>query len=306
MDCKTILWDSALSPSAHTHLLESDVMSSFWITKNEKKVSPCYVHMILTSLRNLLRGAFKIFFSYEKETFIFRCIYLSYMETHLIKIQTALFFEKPVPRPDLFILPINEKLKDIFDVMPTILPLPEGAPLEIPIVQLTSTKNNFQTHISRIRADFFFNADPQRRIKDLKDIEKDIILKLNNFVEAISSKIEDNHFVRIGIVAQYFIDDEKSTETILNTYMKKELENVQEVTLRFNQKNKICNLNVNDIAKLETIKGRIGGKDRKGFIIERDINNIPKKGVYLPKKTLKDFIKSTLGLYSKPKVEELI
>lgn len=228
------------------------------------------------------------------------------METHLIKIQVALFFEKPISRPDLFIQPINKNLENVFDVMPTILPLPEDAPLEIPIVQLTSTKNNFQSHISRIRADFFFNANPQKRIKDLKEIEKDLISKLDGFCEAISDNIKDNHIIRIGIVAQYFIDDDKSIETVLNSYVKKELENVQEVTLRFNQKNKICNLSVNDIVKLETLNGKINGKNKKGFIIERDINNIPKEGIYLDKKTLKDFVKEVLNSYSKTKIEEFI
>lgn len=227
------------------------------------------------------------------------------MKTHLIKIQLALFFEKPTLRPDLFIGTINSKLNNIFDVMPTILPLSEDAPEDAPIVQLDSTKENYKVNIAKSRADLFFNGNLKNKINDIKEIENEIILKLNKFVEAIFETM-DNNIIRIGVVAQYFIDDNNSVNTLLNSYIKKELKNTKEVNLRFNQQNKICNLKVNDIINLETVKGKINNNEKIGFIIERDINNIPMKKIYLNKETLKEFIKSSIESYSKDKIEELI
>ena len=57
----------------------------------------------------------------------------------LQSIQIALFFKEVLfDRPDLKFRNLTEKLSDVFDKMPTIFPIPNDAPHEIPFMILSS------------------------------------------------------------------------------------------------------------------------------------------------------------------------
>ena len=197
------------------------------------------------------------------------------MDMTVINIQLALFFQEPINRPDKLISSINEKLDNLFDSAPIIFPYAE-APIEFPAVQLSSVDKEYNCTISKSRIDFIFN--PKSGITDFSNIQDEINKKEKRFIEAVFNSPDITNLNRIGHVIRYFVEDESPSETLKNFYIKKELDNLEELTIRYNQRISVMDYPVNNVTQLITGKKRIGNADVKGFIIEQDINNIKGDG----------------------------
>ena len=79
------------------------------------------------------------------------------LKLKLLQLQLALFFHDIENRPDRFISKISEVSGNIFDQMPTIIPVPVTAPPEIPVVILKSGDGTYTCNISKVRIDFVVN-----------------------------------------------------------------------------------------------------------------------------------------------------
>ena len=76
-----------------------------------------------------------------------------------VSLQVALFWKERLERPDTFANRINERLDNIFDAMPQIINLPADVPVDIPVVQMTSTTKSIQLNVSRNRCDLLINPN---------------------------------------------------------------------------------------------------------------------------------------------------
>ena len=88
----------------------------------------------------------------------------------IISLQFALFFRDIIERPDVEFSDLNENMMNIFDAMPSIIPIPRELPPEVPIVTQRSELNEYICNISRSRIDLHF-----QRIDDKRSNEKILI-----------------------------------------------------------------------------------------------------------------------------------
>jgi len=224
------------------------------------------------------------------------------MKFRFIGLQFAIFFKREISRPDIFVYPLTKKLSSIFDNPPIILPFLQDAPKEIPTVQMDSKNGEYKCNIGRVRIDFYYN--PKKVCKDFSEIEKEVKKILNSFINIVNKEAKDNLF-KVGYVVRYFIEDTNAIRTLQEKYIKKEFNDLQRIALRFDRGKEFVDLKVNDITKLETVNEDLLGNPKKGYVLERDINNIssPKK---LEEKKLKEFIRECSKRYRSSSIEKEI
>jgi|GEM_PF-1081744 len=187
----------------------------------------------------------------------------------LVSLQTGLFFNKVVTRPDEYVTSLNTACQNIFDALPIVLPIPEDAPPEIPVAQLNSKLKKYASNIGRRRADLFINET--NTILQENTISQHFPL-VEKFIEFF---LRDNTFSRIAFVAKYF----------------SELTNIEE-SIKKNTNSKIVELHsgkpffsttqytsTQDLGEFHIINFTLIEKatymEKEGFMITRDINTNP-------------------------------
>lgn len=218
----------------------------------------------------------------------------------LIHLQLALFFETPESRPDKLANKIEDTVKDVFDQMPNIIPLPSDAPPEIPRVMMQSSDEIFICNIGNNRVDFignFANVDGE-----INDIFDGFLIKANQFLDAV---FESKRVIRFGLVGQYFLQEDDLTEKLKNKYFKAEIGHFDELNIKFNKRFDFEDLKFNDIIDINHgILNGSNGIEIKGGFIQKDMNNIPSSSIDLNK--LKKAIELNKDNFSKEKIRELI
>lgn len=174
-------------------------------------------------------------------------------------------------RPDRLMHAINTSMGNLFNGMPQVIPLPPGAPQEIPSVILKSEDNKYNCNISGSRIDLIFNGGPNWEI-EWKSIIQDFLAKKNLFYNFVAS---EKKIFRFGFIGQFFIPDSKPSFQISRKYLKSDLGNLEELNIRYNKIKEMHGLALNDIYSINSAQEDVDGKIRDGIFIERDINNIP-------------------------------
>lgn len=189
----------------------------------------------------------------------------------IVKLQLALFFQNQVSRPDNLMGGINSSMGNLFDAMPQILPIPPGAPAEIPRVQMRSENGKYNCNIACSRVDFILNGDFRDEVV-WPDLTKDFLAKVKLF---ISSVFEQSKIVRFGLIGNFFIPDKSATTSMTRKYLKVDLNSAEEINLRFNKKTSSHGYALNNITSVNTALAEANGQTDKGIFIELDVNNVP-------------------------------
>ena len=191
----------------------------------------------------------------------------------VINIQIALFFKDIISRPDRLAEEINQKMGDIFDAMPTCIELPPDAPAEIPIVCRKSSKLPHQLNVARNRCDLILT--PMLENNALGVIES----RYNNEItDYITTAIERNDIVRIGIVYTVFEEVEKPCEYISDKYFGGLIKGESELSFRFNKILNIKGIDTNNVFSVSNATAESNGEKEEGILYIRDINNVTKEG----------------------------
>ncbi|MER1958862.1 MAG: hypothetical protein ABS942_15875 [Solibacillus sp.] len=218
----------------------------------------------------------------------------------LIHVQLAMFFETPENRPDKLANKIEDVVKDVFDQMPNIIPLPSEAPPEIPRVIMQSSDGVFTCNIGSNRVDFignFANFDGE-----IDSIFDEFLIKAYQFLEAV---FESKRVIRFGLVGQYFFQEDDLTEKLKNKYFKTDIGQFDELNLKFNKRFNFEDLKFNDIIDInQGLLNGSNGVEFKGGFIQKDMNNIPSTSIDLNK--IKKLIELNKVKFSKEKIRELI
>lgn len=222
-------------------------------------------------------------------------------EEILINTQLALFFELPLSRPDELWQLFNAEMGGIFDKVPLTLPIPnESQLLEVPVVQMTSSKGIYSGNIARGRVDYFHSGVGKQNFSDIKNNFLDEIEKYFNFFSS-KTKIK-----RIGFVTKFFMEDKQQDKTIAKLLNKKFIElhdnNVHEAYIRYVSRIKIGEFNVNDLTIVERFSARVSGvgDNIKGIMITRDFNTVPEENYSnkLSEGKIKTLIKEAEGCFN--------
>lgn len=185
----------------------------------------------------------------------------------ILKLQFALFFQANLSRPDHLMNPLNSDMGNLFDAMPQILPIPEGAPADIPRVVLRSEDNRYNCNISSSRIDLIFNFTNEDD-SDWPDITKDFLLKSKLFMKSIKSNAD---IIRFGLVGNFFFPDKNNSSVISRKYLRIDMTSAEEINLRFNKRVESHGYKLNNITSVNTAVV----DDSKGIFVELDVNNVP-------------------------------
>lgn len=224
------------------------------------------------------------------------------MKSRILDVHLVLFFNQSLQRPDEFSMMLNTKLDRLFDMLPTMIPLPDDAPKEIPVVLLKSKGGEYSCNISRNKVDFIFS--PKKNYEDFSEIKYFFNEKAMNLLRAIDEYNEIN-INRVGFVINYFILNEKPTSKIAEVYIKKDIGETNELSVRFNKKTKENNLFINNVISISNLEVNFGGKKQKGILIQRDVNNQVSNNK-LTFDFLKNFVKQRYTDFSKKELDKVV
>lgn len=195
----------------------------------------------------------------------------------IISLQFALFFRDIIDRPDIEFSDINVKMMNIFDAVPSIIPIPRELPPEVPLVTQRSESNDYVCNISRSRIDLHFNRTNEQRSNT--ELLSDFNAKVLGFINYV---LERREISRFGMICRYFYETGEAIKIIREKYFKDSIGEVSELTLRFNRQHAVQDWNLNDIAEISAAVAVMDQGQKRGIFVQRDINNIPD-----PRKTLK-------------------
>ena len=180
-------------------------------------------------------------------------------------LQIALFFKSPILRPDIEFKSFIEKFNTLFDLMPTQIPIPNNAPLDIPLMILNSSNNLYSCNISKSRIDFITS-----------DIEE--LKKLKNTLSYIDEIANLQQIINFGFVTSFFEEENKASQIIKNNFLCKEYESIplKEVFVKFNKpitlNEEIFNYHFS-VSEAQQ-QNLISQETRNGILMQKDINNI--------------------------------
>ncbi len=189
---------------------------------------------------------------------------------------------------------------EYFDAEPTLIPVPEGAPSSIPIMQLSNKTGERRLGVSRVRVDFELRSlSTEEPIESVEAFYKDAISRLIQFSEIFNITIKRlatnaNRFVKQedpGLyLAQHFCNEKWWLEAPLNRPKQFELS----AHKRFNLYE---GLEVNSWVRNKTGKSTMTGDSL--IIIEQDINTLPEE------MDIRKFSKKEIGRFFKHNIKEL-
>ncbi len=226
------------------------------------------------------------------------------MDAEIISLQFALFMKDIVSRPDLEFSDMNEEMLNIFDTIPTTIPVPDQLPPDVPVKTHRSKNNEFVYNISRSRIDFI-----RQRVSegpDNNEMLKDFNIKVQHLTKYVLSKQE---CIRFGLIAKYFVDDNQAIKTIADRYFKTSEKNIgsaSELSVRYNNVKKHKGFEINDIVDIASQIVEKNQKRTLGIIIQRDINNKPDSRKAFTFDSLKDVSSSFSHLIGEGEIERLI
>lgn len=169
----------------------------------------------------------------------------------LLRFQMAVFFKNPAERPDLLSGNLPKELLELFDLIPVVNPIPQipqgfaniNIP-DIPVVTLQSSQQGYQGTISKGRADFYYNYVGQ---KEYGEILKEVAQYAKRFMEFLYSKQQVN---RVGCVVNAFFPEENPVKTIAKKYANRDLQNSEELAVRFNRRTQTGGILLNNIVNI--------------------------------------------------------
>ena len=217
----------------------------------------------------------------------------------LLFIQFAYFFNGIMERPDQRYVSINSRLNNLFNGYPTILPYSPGMPIEFPIVQLKSNDGKYLLNMAKSRCDFIISYPLSKNIQT--EIDQYYTL-LNNLTTELSTM----KFSRVGMVARYIIEDVNGVKYVNDKFFKKNLENMFELMIRFNERKKWNNTLLNDVINISNIAYNENNTKKNGVHIERDINTAPDLLLNISKKEIDFFVSETKKYFTEASIMEIL
>lgn len=196
-----------------------------------------------------------------------------------INTQLALFFDKPIERPDELFSELNKALGGLFTKVPIVLPLdiPDN---NFPIVQ--AQEEAYVCNIAKGRVDFIVRTNTK---VDYGGVREQFRPKLEKFFGTFRDKTK-----RIGFVTNFFIEDEKPGENISNLINKdikdvlnNDANSVHQAQIVYSFREKIEDFQFNNYTSIQRMTlEKTDEHPLVGINIIRDFNTIPENN-YLNK-----------------------
>lgn len=199
------------------------------------------------------------------------------MATRIKKIQTPIFTRNfnivnDMQRSQL-LLDIENHSRDIFNVSPVLVTIPNDAPPEIPRILISNTSGQYSGNIALSRTDVFFNIpeNENRSLDDLLRIQKNNSKNIFSFLISKGIIIQRIGFVTIAEKSLTPEEGKNGNEYLRKKFIKSDrMQSPKEIILRYNHRTNIPNsFEMNNVIQ-------ITGKLNNTIILQTDINTVAK------------------------------
>ena len=163
---------------------------------------------------------------------------------------------------------------NLFDVEPTILPIPNDAPIDLPRVILKSKNGDFVCNTSLSRVDLFYNVkkDPECDLRNVKSKFFPLLINTINFLND-SYKIKIN---RIGLVSSFVLElSDSSNKYILQKYLNENglISDTSEIQLNvLNRLELLSKYKINRWLRIRSLRDKPNVVNDKFCSVKIDIN----------------------------------
>ena len=197
------------------------------------------------------------------------------------------------------------KAISIFEGEPTILPLPEDSPSELPRIILKNQDGSFSLNISPARTDLFYKSkdfDEQgiSKIK-LQNIEAEMIDSIIEIATLLRTKFT-SHIHRAAIIVNHLVKlKESSRDFLSNNFLKKNVvvDKPYDIQLNFGNKKTIDGFKINEWVRFHTLRSKKNPEDDTAFMLILDINSLIEVDYNFTEANLKSFFEKSFRLANK-------
>lgn len=205
--------------------------------------------------------------------------------------QAAIFCsELLISNKEEFIYHVVQETNDFLKGEPTILPIPDDAPPEIPRIILKSKTYPYSCNFCKNRFDFFYKEQekPNKTLEEVFPNFRNILDRLIAYVKtSLNIKV-----IRLGFIPNFVIElKESGNEYLLREYLHPNLFlNPYEVQINILHKLELEPFKVNRWIKLKPLRMRSNIKDDRRILIEIDINTLSEEMHDFSPDQIKQFI----------------
>ncbi|MDO6543483.1 hypothetical protein [Photobacterium sanguinicancri] len=194
------------------------------------------------------------------------------IKSNVMQFQLALFFTEEQLRPDRDFYRLDEKI-DVFDLMPTIQPLPEGITVDnYPLMKFSSTNQLFTCDISQTRLDLYLNNHTNPELFKYSNLHAEFRKHSLAIIDYVYN-MTNVKIMRAGVVADYASFCSNPAEKIGSTLLKRYKPGSVEISVRQNIPITLDGIDCNNLYDIRC-GGLIFNKTQHpAVMIQRDINH---------------------------------
>jgi hypothetical protein len=198
---------------------------------------------------------------------------------------------------------INEKLSNLLDSDPLMIPLPEDAPPELPRIRMSSKDGRYSLSIAGNRIDFIFQyREEDERFFPIVGFYDKFLTIFEYFSENIHTQ-----FTRSAIVTQWVIELEKTSavDFLLDKYIesKTPIINPHALELHYLLKSNVAKFDVNQWVRIKTSRDINQPQSSNQIFVLVDINTLAEIAYEIDKDSLQKFLEEGSRL-TKETIEE--
>lgn len=192
------------------------------------------------------------------------------------RITSALFAPYDLTNKLDFANTVNERVKDIFDGDPILLPMPIDAPSDIPRIILASRDQRYRCNISVSRLDLLYNHQGKPD-KELNDLREEYLTILSHIAEIVTGELKAN-VSRLGFVVGSLAFLADPVEFIKSTFIREGVfKDPRRLELHVLDRITWDKLEINRWCRLSQVEMGEATGPSKALSVVFDINTIPEK-----------------------------
>jgi tryptophanyl-tRNA synthetase len=191
---------------------------------------------------------------------------------------------------------INDNLSNLLDDDPVMLPLPEDAPADIPIIQMSSKNKRYILSIAANRIDFIYQyKDENKGLFPALDFFEKFLTIFKYFAEKIHTQ-----FTRSAMVTNWVIElgDISPAEFLRNKYIQKDtpIINPYELEIHYLTKGTIGKFEVNKWVRIKS-EHKMSETEKNSLITFLiDINTVEEKIYEFDMDSLQSFLEQSSNI----------
>ncbi len=187
----------------------------------------------------------------------------------------------------------NKQFGKVFDGSPTILPIPDDAPQEIPRVILNTKNGVFTCNIAINRVDLIYKSQIIDEYDSFGKFLKDFSILIDKLIQGTFLLIEGN-LNRVGLIINYAADPKTNTIDFLRSnFLKRSNKEEKDIQVHKRYEAKLVNLKINNWLRIISRKPEL---KKSPLLIISDINTSRKEKYVIQSKDAQTFFKEALRI----------